>query len=106
MLLNQCVELAVLQHLPQAADCETQYGNSRAEIEGLLQRPCRAHFVVTQANPKASAFAAATTVSTSALAFAAAVSLSRLLMGIAVGITHGPWPGIRRKCDASPACFQ
>ena len=105
MLLDQCVELAVLQHLTEAVDCETQNGNGGAQVEGLLKCPCRAHFVVTQTNAKTPAFAAAATVSTTALAVAAAVSLSPLLLGIAVGITHGPWPGIRRKCDASPGWF-
>ena len=36
LLLDQSVELAVLQHLPQAADRETKDRNGGAEIEGLL----------------------------------------------------------------------
>ena len=46
LLLDQGVKLAVLQHLAEAADCETQNCNGRAEIESLLQGPCRAYFIV------------------------------------------------------------
>ena len=37
-----------------------------------------------------------------ALPFSAPLALCTLLLGIAVRISHGPWPVVRRKCDASP----
>ena len=39
LLFDQSVELAVLQHLAEAANCETQHSHGRAEVEGLLQGP-------------------------------------------------------------------
>jgi hypothetical protein len=107
LLGHQFLKLSILEHLSEGAHREAEHGNSRAQIEGLLKRAHSAHFVVTQPDPEATAFAVALAASaaSSTTAIAAAFTLSALVAGIAVGISHGPGPAVRRKCDASPPAW-
>ncbi|QNI67004.1 hypothetical protein SynBMKMC1_00920 [Synechococcus sp. BMK-MC-1] len=69
-----------------------------------MERPSGAHLVVAQPDPEAATLSVtgATATSGATTALAAAFTWSALLAGIAVGISHGLGPGVRRKCDASP----
>ena len=104
LLSHELVKLSLLEHLPKGADCKAEHCHGGAQIEGFLERPSGPHLVVAQSDPEAATLsvsgAAATSGSTTALA--AAFTWSALLAGIAVGISHGLGPGLRRKCDASP----
>ena len=110
LLFDQRLQLTVLQHLAEASDGKAKHSNGGAQIECLLQRSGGAHLVVTQPDPESAAFTASTAFTASAAASSTAealptsFSLSTLLLRLTVGITHGPWPGIRRKCGASSVC--
>ena len=104
LLFDQRLQLSVLQHLAEASHREAKHRNGGAQIERLLQRPGRAHLVVTESDPESAAFAASAAASSTAEALPTSLSLSTLLLRLTVGITHGPWPGIRRKCGASSVC--
>ena len=100
MLLDQRIQLTVFQHLPEAAHREAEDCHRGAKIERLLKCTRGAHFVIAQANPKAAAFPIASPPA-AGIASAIAACLSPVLLGICVGISHGPRPAVRRKCDAS-----
>ena len=104
MLGHQFVELSILEHLSKGADGETEHRNGGTQIESFLKRPSGPHFVVAQSDSEAATLtvAGAAAASGSASALAATFTWSALLAGIAVGISHGLGPGVRRKCDASP----
>jgi hypothetical protein len=113
LLFDQLIQLTVFQHLTQGSQGETENSHGGAKVEGLLQRTGRTHLVLAQADAESTAFAvarataataAASTTFTAVTVTARTVALSPLLLGFAVGITHGPWPGIRRKCAASTVC--
>ena len=101
LLFDQRLQLSVLQHLAEASDREAENRNGGAQIERLLQGSGGAHLVVTESDPEPAAFAASAAASPTAEALPTSFSLSTLLLRLTVGITHGPWPGIRRKCGAS-----
>ena len=93
LLGNQFVQLAVFEHLPQGPHGKAENGNGRAQIEGFLQGAGGAHFVIAQPDAETTAFSVAT--STAALTAATRITptafgLPPLLLGVAVGITHGP----------------
>ena len=104
LLFDQRLQLTVLQHLAEASDGKAKHRHGGAQIESLLQRSGGAHLVVTQPDPESAAFAASAAASSTAEALPTSFSLSTLLLRLTVGITHGPWPGIRRKCGASSVC--
>ena len=104
LLFDQRLKLTLLQHLAEASDGKAKHRNGGAQIERLLQCPGRAHLIVTQTDPESAAFAASAAASSTAEALPTSFSLSTLLLRLTVGITHGPWPGIRRKCGASSVC--
>ena len=104
LLFDQRLQLTVFQHLAEASDGKAKYSNGGAQIERLLQRSGGAHLVVTQSDPESAAFATSSAASSTAEALPTSFSLSTLLLRLTVGITHGPWPGIRRKCGASSVC--
>ena len=93
LLCHEFIELAILEHLAQGAEGKAENRDGGPQVEGLLQGPCRAHFVVAQTDAKSTAL----TVSTATAALTAATritpttfGLPPLLLGVAVGITHGP----------------
>jgi hypothetical protein len=104
LLGDQLVKLSILEHLPKGADGKAEHSHGGAQIEGFLERPSGAHLVVAQPDPEAATLSVtgATATSGATTALAAAFTWSALLAGIAVGISHGLGPGVRRKCDASP----
>ena len=108
LLFDQLIQLPVLEHLAECSQGEAENGHGGPQVERFLQRPGRAHFVVAQADAEAATFAIAATTATTAAATpafsAGPITLGSLLLGFTVGITHGPWPGIRRKCAASSVC--
>ena len=104
LLFDQRLQLTVLQHLAEASDGKAKHRHGGAQIESLLQRSGGAHLVVTQPDPESAAFTASAAASSTAEALPTSFSLSTLLLRLTVGITHGPWPGIRRKCGASSVC--
>ena len=104
LLFDQRLELTILQHLAEASDGKSKHRHGGAQIERFLQCSGGAHLVVTQPDPESAAFAAATATTSTAEDLPTSFSLSTLLLRLSVGITHGPWPGIRRKCGASSVC--
>jgi hypothetical protein len=88
VLSHQLIQLSLLQHLAECADRKAQYGNGRAEMEGLLQRPGGSHFVVAQADAKPSWLAVSTGAAT-------------LLWRSARLVGHDGNLGVRRKCAVS-----
>ena len=104
LLFDQRLQLTILQHLPEASDGKAEHRHGGAQIERFLQCSCGAHLVVTQPDTESASLAVSAAATSSAEALPTSVSLSTLLLRLTVGITHGPWPGIRRKCGASSVC--
>ena len=103
LLFDQGIQLAIFEHLAEAPHRKAQHRNSGTQVEGFLKSTHGAHLVITQADAEAATFAipGPATATTIASAITATFTLSPILLGISVGISHGPWPAVRRKCDAS-----